>query len=443
MVLAEKEMAEYTIRTQPTDRLPGYLAAAAVLAHLAISSDLLIFLGIPYSIPGGNPFVKFHPATYLTILAFCALCAGRNSPLLSLKQFAKFLDFAALSFIVFFIAILNIIRFGFATTAFFIDTLVGPALLGIVIISIENDIKLRIFYMMLWFLIINAGIAVMEVALQRHFIPYFVEGRVLENYRYFRATALLGHPLMNAHVTALAAPFAVLLSPNRGLRALALFVFAAGLLAFNARLGFAIAVLVIAVIATVTAVRNLARGRFTDRQGAVLILSMFVVPMFIIGLMFVANLGDRIVEKFLWDESAQTRVESVSLLSRLSVTQLLYGASNTNILLIRERLIGGDPVQSSWVLLILRVGLIAFIPLIVAFFLVLLRLWRTVGIEGKSAVIMFLVFVSGGPTLAVKSGFFGIFVALLLCSTAAAERRGSAWALKRKGTFREAIQTHR
>ncbi len=65
-------------------------------------------------------------------------------------------------------------------------------------------------------------------------------------------------------------------------------------------------------------------GRFTDRQGVTVILGFLVVPMFIFGLLSFTDLGERIVEKFYWNRSAQTRLDTIYLISHIKLNYLLY-----------------------------------------------------------------------------------------------------------------------
>lgn len=406
----------------PTERVATFLAGAAILAYFAISSQLLTALGIPYDYPGGNPISKFHPGTYLTILAFCALAAGPRSPFLSQKQFLRFADLAAFVFITLSIAIGSLLRFGLSGTAFYVDSLIAPALLTVVLLSMPDHIKIRIFYLIIWFLLMNAAIGAIEVLLSERLIPFTIGGQI-ETKRYFRATALLGHPLSNASATALALPSAVFLSPNRFVRVVTVFVFILGLLAFGGRMAFALSLSALMFLAIVVTARNLLTGRFTDRQGILFILGMFIIPMFIVALMFLTNLGERFFGQFYWDESAQTRLDSIALISYMSWNRLLYGVPVADMDFLKESIHAGRTIENSWILLILRMGLIAFVPFICTFFLVMLGLWRAVTVEGKIAMLMFLFFVSSGPTLAVKGIGFAIFITILLCSAAVARAR--------------------
>src|ERR1700728_2099569 len=63
------------------------LACAAVLLNMVISANLLYALGISYTAPGGSPFAKFHPATYLVMLAFALVLWQRRAPLATWQEY--------------------------------------------------------------------------------------------------------------------------------------------------------------------------------------------------------------------------------------------------------------------------------------------------------------------------------------------------------------------
>ena len=44
-------------------------AAVAITLHFFLSSSLLFICGINYDVPGGNPLIKFHPSTYVVVIA--------------------------------------------------------------------------------------------------------------------------------------------------------------------------------------------------------------------------------------------------------------------------------------------------------------------------------------------------------------------------------------
>jgi len=172
-------------------------------------------------------------------------------------------------------------------------------------------------------------------------------------------------------------------------------------------------------------VRSLLSGRFTDRQGILLILGAFTIPAFFVALMLWSDLGVRIIERFFWDESAQARLSTFDVLSYMTDEQIFFGVPLDHIGFLMDYALSGEPVENSWVLLLMQMGLIAFVPFICSFLLFIWRFWGLVGPEGKIAVLMFLLFVSTGPTLGTKSGSLSMLVILLVCSAAVPAGRGS------------------
>ncbi|MEI6415511.1 MAG: hypothetical protein WCP34_14795, partial [Pseudomonadota bacterium] len=184
--------------------LAFYLVFIGLALYLPISSSLLEAWGIPYDIPGGSPLAKFHPGTYCVAFGFLLhLLSSHDSSRLEDVRLAS-VRRAMMGFLIGALAtaFYSLLRFGSNGSAFFVDTLIAPGLLGVVLLAALPIRQRQIFRLLLIVLSVNALLGIVEVALQDRLVPYTVSGApVIEDF--FRATALGGHPLSNAQRTVL------------------------------------------------------------------------------------------------------------------------------------------------------------------------------------------------------------------------------------------------
>ena len=181
-------------------RWPLGLAILGLVLYLLLSDNLLVTLGIPYNVPRGAFPFKIHPGTYFISLGFVLLLRGNPWQRLGkLLQLAPALSSLALVTTV--IMVYALIRFGASGSGFFIDTLLAPALLGLIVLQAPSERRPVVFWIVLGLSACNAVIGIGEAAVGNRLVPYMAGDKLLVE-EFFRATALGGHPLTNALRTA-------------------------------------------------------------------------------------------------------------------------------------------------------------------------------------------------------------------------------------------------
>ena len=244
--------------------------------------------------------------------------------------------------------------------------------------------------LIIWFVAFNAAIGVCERLAGVNLFVFPNMGGV----EYFRATALMGHPLENAFITS-SIMFLVPAMPWTALRKFAvLAICMAGILAFGARSSFA---------TTLIARRSGAVSFFASRallRGEMRISTMAAAPW--IGLLtlgsgigstFGTSLGERIVQLAKFDASAQTRLDVFKLFDYLSPSQLLYGVDLPRLNFLIKTYKDVSIIENCWIGLLLMLGAILF----VVFALSLLGFFRSIA-RGRGALAFFAIvnFPAGG-----------------------------------------------
>lgn len=392
--------------------------AAATLMMLFLSNYLLAELGVPYSLEGGNPLVKIHPSTYLLFAMALLILSRSGNPVAGLQQFAQIRpQYFAYVVCVLLLSVYLVILQGTSGIAFVVDSLLRPGLVALILVLVGEGTRRRLFPFCVTLVGINAVIGIAEVLLEVRLVPYTNEGvPVIESH--FRATALIGHPLLNAIVTATTMMVAVGYLKGWGVRFVIIVTHCLGLLAFGGRTAFVIGIAMLVLLAMLRTAHELLTRHVTHFKAIAAIVMMLVVP----ALFFVAigslGLGERIVEGFQWDSSAQARLHSFDLLSYLTVNDLVFGISSSRFIQYLDQLYLLETVENFWIILLARFGLIGFVPFLVALIFFLYRLMRDGGQVGWIVVLGFLVIASSNNSLASKNPALSMLVLLILAGSA-------------------------
>ena len=234
----------------------------------------------------------------------------------------------------------------------------------------------------------------------------------------WRATALLGHPLVNglivgSFIMCLAAPGARWLPVVVRVAILALQV--AAMFAFGARTSLVLSIGFASCLALWQAGEALGRGaRFDPRAIATTIL---LVGVLVLGVAVLSETGffDRTIERFASDAgSAQTRFTMFELFGPIPWSDLLL-APNQDVIATWQRLYGLEfGIESSWVGLALNYGLIVTTILILGLLAFSATVVRTCG-RGTTLVLAFyFISVSGSASMSGKTTTFAMVVVLAL-----------------------------
>jgi hypothetical protein len=407
------------------------IGAAGYLMLVLVSANLLVAVGdVGYVSQGGSPLAKFHPGSYLILLAgamrLVTLSRGGVPDSFYPPQFggiAFYLGAIATTFGV------NALAHGlFDNVSFYIDSLLIPAVLYVLLITERKETLCALAKVTILIELANACVAIGEGLVQQHLIPFYTWDPQfsdrpdfladdVDGFDGFRATAFHGHPLDNAQIasTALLALYDGFASGI--MRAVFRGALLVALLAFGGRTGLVVtlaALLPMYALRTVHAIGS-RRLRYDHLSAALMLL--LVLPLVAGVLVSNTSLGARIWQNLYWDDSAAVRSSSLDVFHLMSWPDLVFGVSNTAIRSFAAQLaIPG--FENFWILMILKSGIAGFIPFLCAFAWIVGRMWRLGDAQARIATVAFVVICSSNNSLASKSSALSTLVVIALCATA-------------------------
>jgi F0F1-type ATP synthase membrane subunit c/vacuolar-type H+-ATPase subunit K len=398
----------------PPSRTLVRLVTLALLVAAGVSSSLLSNIGVPYTTPTGNFLFKLHPATWLIGLALALALMERGNPLRELgRSLAHQPATSAYVGSVLMMIAWSVARFGMSGAAFFIDTLLVPGLLALLLARLDLATQRRLFTVVCLVLVGNALLGIGEQLLKKQLIPVNAGGVLLTD-DLFRATALFGHPLSNAMVTGFGL-FVLYRLHDRVARFFCCLIAVAALFSFGGRTALSVSVVLLLGLAVVDLVRHARDGGLSYREitggTALIILALGMI----VAAVASGSIGERIMGSLAWDSSAQVREKSILVLYLIGWPQFLFGMSPGEIAKIMLQAGINPPyeaIENFWVLLLLQTGA----PLLALFTACLLAFLVRLAILGGAAIglgfVMFVIAASTSNSLASKTEVFVIVVAM-------------------------------
>lgn len=397
------------------------LASLGLILYLLLSDNLLVTWGIPYNVPRGAFPFKIHPGTYCIALGFVLLLRGNPWRRLG-ALFRLSPALTGLALVTTVIMLYSAAKFGTSGSGFFIDTLLAPALLGLILLHAPVERRPRAFWIALALTALNALIGIGEAAVGDRLVPYMAGDKPLVE-EFFRATALGGHPLTNALRTAVLL-FAVLAVPG-GLRWALVPLFAVALLAFGSRAALATSLTLLSAWGALSFMRGMVSRNFDLRLALGIPLVALVVPAVVAVVALGLGLGERVFREFYWDTSAQSRLLAFHIFHFPTTEEFLWGMGPARIEWALDQLKGSttlNDIENFWILLLLQVGLVPFVFLAGALLATLVSLARPGPLPVRLAALVFLMLASGSNSLATKTQSLAVLVAILIGAAAIAKR---------------------
>ncbi len=357
----QPDRANTNLRHDQSRGIVDALLVLGVVVQLTLSNFALEFFGIPYNSLGGSIVTKIHPATYLYSLALCIAVIANRYPvaylagLLSRCLGSTFLLLACLLLWVF------ISRYkGDQPASFLIDSIMVAALIFMLFADAGERVRLTVARVVHIYMVVNCCLSIVEGLSGWRLFP-FVLGTSEQVWEY-RATALLGHPLVGGLATGV---YAVLLMTVRDMRGLGarwrlpiLLLCMASMPFIGARTSFAVVYAVAVIVVALKGIRFLQGGAISVRA---LMAVMILAPLGIIAVAALFQLGlfEQFTDRFINDKgSAATRVQLFSLFEHLSLGEFLMGQSNLR-LEMSVRLAGlSEGIENAWAGHALRYGFI-------------------------------------------------------------------------------------
>ncbi|WP_035668042.1 VpsF family polysaccharide biosynthesis protein [Flavobacterium sp. 83] len=289
-----------------------------------------------------------------------------------------------------------------------------PVLISIIIKHMPRSITKNLRSLLLFFLICNSAMAILERVLNFNFFPftgsYIITDWVSEDTS-FRSTAFQNHPLNNALMTSILMSF-VLIDAEISIWKKYAYLLSGflSLLCFNTRSS----IVLWAIVLVCYFVLNLSSRKTSMKQIKPLIIIAFSLVIMTIFYFFITlNWGDRLLNiDVTSDKSALARFEIWSIFDHYSIMDFLFGMSSdeyNNILSIMSF----GHVENYWIIFVIRYGLIFTFLFTFAYFKLfksLLSFYRTRDVIFISIIFLFLS--STNNSLAFNDQVLSVF---LLC----------------------------
>jgi hypothetical protein len=381
---------------------------------LGVSGGLLWLLGVNYDGLTGSAAAKVHPFTYLAILllGWRAITSGNVVAFCvrSVQQSPAAVLIAAVG--------TALLCFTVARNApgmaGAVDTFIAPGLF-LLLLSSAGDRELRPVETAIHALMtVNALLALTEFATGTRFFPYRFDGEIFATDT--RSTALLGHPLQNAMLTA-----CYLMTLLSGARALPrhwklpmIALQCAALVTFGGRSAMVVSLLLGGVYLLGQGYGVLRRGRVSLVGVAAVAVLVTTIPIVVVGLA-AGGFFEALLTRFESDGgSANARVEMFSLFSMISPFDLLIGPDTAMVDGLRRAHGLEWGIENPIVKMLLYQGVLMTIVLIVAVVLYLVEIVRRCGKGVWLPLLAIVILLNTSETIGGKTLLLAQIAVLLI-----------------------------
>jgi hypothetical protein len=396
---------------------PLFLSLLFIISfQFLFSSSALISLGFPPN--PGNPVLKVHPAVWLLWGSF-AFFVHFSFRLSSTRTLPHYITKEFFAYLVVMIAIMIfVITFhGGNNFSFFLETHMTPAALGILLYCLPPHYRSRLFQAFVILLCLNAAVGFFEGATGTRLFPMYIMGERLQPGS--RPSALLGHPLSNSFTTALGIFF--IIASNHKYRTPLVIFLGLSLIAFGGRTALFGFILFGLILLGIVTLRAIYQQRLTYKALALgtglACIGPFIVMIIFLGTTF----GQVTLDRLEWDDSSEARVTSVRILESLSTSEWLTGIPMHYYEQITAYYGLDWGIENSWVVMILRFGIVMFAFFVAAFVYLLRFFWKQHPLPGKLGILLFVLLCTSNNCLTGKGSTFSLFV--LMASTSVAYRQ--------------------
>ena len=408
------DMAQIRFPWVPRSKAYTVLLLAVAVSLFAVSHLLLGMAGFHYEVPGGSIVEKIHPATWLAMLALAIAVLRSGHPLLWLDHVVR--RHKGLLFFAFANAVLlwHLVMNQKMPFSGLLDTFFLPMTLVLLLEGISERQRAVLERAIHALMAANAMLGIYEVATGWHFTPLII-GELVQTDDW-RATALMGHPLNNAAVTAhylLAVALGGAQAISRPVR-VALFVLnLAALNAFGGRVAFVLAMLLLSGIAAWRFLGVLRGARFAPST-AVFVSFALPVGIAAVSLLYDAGAFDRFLTRFVADNgSAEARLIMLELFRSIPERELVFGPNAAQVaqLMRMEGLVG---LESFWVAFVLSYGLAVSLLFFAGLFAFLWDLVKTTSPRAMVPVLFFLLEATTSVSVSAKTTTFAMMVFIVM-----------------------------
>lgn len=384
------------------------LIVLVVFSAFFLGAYLLESLGVQYVSKGGSPLLKIHIYSYMIMIGVCIflLKYGFKGYLEVLGNYrsAWLTSFFCISFVICY----GLYSQGLSGMAYLVDLIFSPLLFVPLVMSLTRVQKELILRLLAYLILFNACIAILEFAAGQLLIP-----TDFSDFSYFRSSALLGHPLNNALITA--SLTMLLMDRTRLSSIMFFFIVLVALFAFGGRGSVAIFLLAFTFMLLPAIKGFLITGiRVSKLTFALYQIGIIVVFIAVVCVLMMTSVGDRIFSKLYVDGSAQARFDVFILLEQLSFNEWLFGANES----IKDNIkfyIGVNVIENYLIGWVISFGLFGAIPLFVSVFLLPIKMSLNLDVKATLALsVLFFTSITNNA-LSVKGIIILLFFLAFSC----------------------------
>jgi hypothetical protein len=402
-----------------------------IVSLFVVSSLLLEKFGIPYATAGGGIFSKVHPATVAAIIALGFRCLATGAPFATAwrlfsgdRGIVLFLSAVVIGFLAAVIA-----KVPFSP---FVDSFVLAVFVFILLRDLDPAITRWIALAIALVLVINNAMAIWEFLRGMHVVTIDVpegisadptRGDVVFDWRAelahdWRATALLGHPLVNGMIVGCL--IICMAAPGSGwlpelVRVPILLFSLVSMFAFGARTSLVLSGALAAWLILGRMAHAIASGRKLEarRSLAILLIGASVVGLALA--LYGTGFFDHTIERFQSDAgSASTRRTMFDLFQPLSWTDIMLGPDAETVA-TWQRIDGLEfGIESSWVGLVLSYGVIVTSILAIGMLAFARSVSRACGAGVVCVLLFYFISISVTASLSGKTTTMAMVVALVM-----------------------------
>jgi hypothetical protein len=209
-------------------------------------------------------------------------------------------------------------------------------------------------------------------------------------------------------------------------RALLLGVFAVGLLGFGGRTAMGITIATFAIWTAIRMVRGSINGTVNRYEVAAVLFAAIALPVLVAIVATQTTIGERMLARLYWDDSAQTRIVQFRVLADLTPKDWILGASIDRVRDIIFQLGLKMPftdIENFWLVMLINLGAIGYVFYLAGFLPLLAYLWRSNTTVAKVMLFTMILVASTSNSLGRKCNVLTIAVPAMIATSAFERRR--------------------
>jgi hypothetical protein len=388
------------------------LVFLAIVLIGTVPSTLLTHLKIHYVTTGGSFLEKFHPATYVIILAFCLTLL--RDPIGEIDRMASGAKLVLPYLFSLSLLLAHAVFLGRPFTST-IDTFLLPLLFCLTMWSLSPADKAPLPWAIHLVMFVNIVIGYYEYVSGHRVVPLTVGD--MEITSEWRSTGLFGHPLIASGLVGaytIALMLRPALCPSIPLRAAVILACLGSLFAFGGRTALVMVLFVLGYLAAATAFRLFRGARVPLTFIIIAICGVFLVIAGVLALLDVGFL-DKMLLRFSSDKgSAWARVASLQLLASFDWRELLLGPDPTRADFLQTLMGIQAGIENFWIACIVQYGIVHTVLLTIGLACFLAEVLHRSQPAARAIVLFIVVVAASSVSFSSKGVLLTQYLALIL-----------------------------